>query len=806
MTVHAAESAPMTAAPTFVLPTPARRGRSWALWALAALGLALLASALPPTTLAASENPLLVIVDQSGSMRTNDPRRYTVDGVQLAVATLRTGKEMEVIGFSDDASVLLPWNSFPTMADRAAARDLLNAKLQFDGAATRYLKALDLGWRELYLKHAPAGTRVIFFTDGNPDDDPAKILDQTAHFAEQGWIIDTVRLVGPGDNTGPTLAAMSTQTRGSHADISDAKQLVEHFIAEANEENDYFLLNLRQWRADVPVVVPPGTERFCLLDVKTGQYRHRGDFTAFSRDSNPVAIDDATAYRYPRADLADAHSTNLDCVELFSPPTGSYTATFDGDPGSVYISLALGARVQLLPIPAAVDEGAVITPGVALVIPGADPAVLADIAKSVTVSATITDGGAALFTADLPAQIHDGRVIYDQDWPAILPDAADRAHDHYLAVTYHVIDQATYHLDKHDAFTVHPHAGGPPPKPQAKPEAKPEPKATWGQPTVNLGPCWNDQGAGGTLPVTTSGPAGSLTFPGGDGFTFPSPLATPGTTSLPYAFKHPQGGRHHGAFAATETPAVTTPDLSIDNYPWAGRDALALTGPGPTGIPDFSPGADGLAAQPLQPFTVTLASPAGATVAVAVDAAGVATLSPALDNLPPAVFTGTTGLAFGNLPVRQLALTLRRDRPATVMKWGEGKLQADEKLDPSETRMEGGDGPIRIKEPRAGVWKPAGWLEAQVPMALASGMAGTWKVVLGDLTGPEGETLTAAYDVRAVIDQPHLAAGDATTLHVRVIRPRKMPPGDYSGQATIVFTPDQGDPERFQRPVVVTLP
>jgi hypothetical protein len=306
--------------------------------------------------------------------------------------------------------------------------------------------------------------------------------------------------------------------------------------------------------------------------------------------------------------------------------------------------------------------------------------------------------------------------------------------------------------------------------------------------------------------VATTGPAGSLGFAGGDGFSFPAAIAVPGTASLQYAFQNPQGGHHHGTFAAVGHGELTTPELGIDDYPWAGQDALALTGPGPTGIPGFSPGASGLAAQPFQPFTATLASPAAGNVALAVDADGVATFTPALDTLAPAVYTGVAELHFGNLPPRQLALSLRRDRPQTVVRWGDGKLQADEQLDPSEARMEGGDGPIRIREPRRGVWKPAGWMEAQVPMALASGVAGTWTVTIGDLAGPEGESLSADYDLRVKIDQPHLTAGDATTLHVRVLRPRKMPAGEYSGQATIVFRPDQGDPERFTRPVLVDLP
>ena len=760
--------------------------------------------------LAAADLPFLVVVDLSRSINVGDPHHYTVDAVQLAVATLRSGKEMEVLGFAEEASVLLPWSSFPTLADRARARDTLTNRLQFTGFATHYLKALQLAYSELEAKVAPFGTRVVFITDGPPDDDPHAIIEQAQKFAEHGWIIDAVRLVAKADDTGPVLGLISDVTRGNHVDVSTADDLIQRFVMETSAENDYFLLSLQSWSPDAPMAIPTGTDRLFLIAVTAKRPQHRGDFTAFQQDGVPVALDDSTSYQYPRADKTLLAEASLGCVEWIAPPAGTYLATFDGRPQAVYVGLALGARVVVQPIPAAVDEGTVVSPGVSLVVPGVDQGVLAALAKDVTVEAVITDGNATLLDATLAPVVRADRVTYAQDWPAVLAANADRAHTHYLAVTYHVIDRQQYHLDKNDGFAVNPHAGGPPPQPPVPAPVAPVPAtyaATWGQPTVDLGACWSDQGASGTLPVATSGPSGSLTFTGGDGFTFPAALATPGTGSLAYAFSSTVGGHHHGTFAAAGLPAVTTPELSIDNYPWTGSDRVALTGAGQTGIPAMSPGASGLAAQPMQAFTVPLtSSDGGATVAVAIDADGVATLTPPIDGLPPAVFAGAASVHFGNLPARNLNFSLRRDRPATVMKWGEGKLQADEKLDPAEARMEGGDGPIRIKEPHPGVWKPEAYLEAQVPMALASGMSGTWKVILGDLAGPEGETLSAAYDLRASIDQPHLAAGDVTTLHVRVLRPRKVPSGDYSGNATIVFTPDQGDPERFTRPIVVTLP
>ena len=758
-----------------------------------------------PSVLSAAtdaDRPLMVIVDLSRNINVSDPHHYTVDAVQLAVATLRSGKEMEVIGFSDDAAVLLPWNGLPTLAERVRVRDLLTNRLQFTGVSTHYLSALILAWSELDLKHAPPGTRVIFFTDGPPTDDPAQILAQASRFADRGWVIDSVRLVSQADDKGATLERMSSTTRGSHADVVDAKALIERFVEETSEENDYFLLDVHQWLANAPVVVPTGTDRFCLLNVTNTQRQHRGDFTAFARDNLPVVLDESTSYRYPRADLIATSGTSLGCVELFAPPTGAYTSSFDGNPRTIYISLALGARVLILPIPSRVEEGATITPGVSLVIPNVDAGVLATLAAQVTVAATISDGGTILLQTNLTSHIREDRVTYSQDWRVLLDTAADRNRDHHLTVAYHVIDQTIYHLDKHDQFAVKPN-----PNPLPPPAPSPIPTITWGSPSIVLPPCWSDRGTSGTLPLTASGPTGNASFTGSDGFTFPTPIPIPGSANLAYAFQSNLGGRHHGAFPSTTFPSLKTPDVTIDNYPWAGKDAIDLTSPGPTGIPAFSPEGGTLAPQPLNPFTAVLqAADHGSSATVAVDAAGNATFSPAISTLPLGTYSGTAILQFGVLPARSLALSLHLTPTPTVLVWDKPRIVADESLDPDEARMDGGDGPIRIREPRSGSWQPATWIKAKIPMALQSGMPGTWKVVLGDLTGPEKETLTAAYDLRASIDQPHLAAGDATLLRLRVLQPRKTPPGDYTGQLTIVFSPDHGDPQTFTRPVVVTLP
>jgi hypothetical protein len=743
---------------------------------------ALLALAALAGPAAAAERPLVLVIDQSASMQDNDPRRYAVDAAQLAVATLRPEKSLMIVGFAREAKVLIPWTSFATPGARIAVRDQL-ADLKFTGTATRYSPPLKLVAGQLGGVAAAAGSRTFFLTDGNPDDSSNDIAAQSRVFASQGWIVEAMRLNKENGKSKPDLLNIATETRGSHIEVTDAAKLVDHFVALTNAENDFFDLDVSEWTNARQVAVPDGAERLTWIVAKNLDSRNRGILTDLACDGVPVNLDAPEHYRVPAQRDADASRANVEVAVVNNPKPGTYTCDFKGMPAKVYVSLSFAVRVEVLPTPPEVFEGTVIRPGLAIIHSGSAGA--QRMASSARVEATFTDtiDGSVLYQGQLPmAGDAGGAVSYTRDWPAVLTANANRAIKHPVECSY-TVRVGPYRLGKRGSFIIDPSQRAEPPPPAQL-------TATVAAAAAPLPPTWTGMEVAGAFTVTTSGvdDSGSLTFSGRPPFAYPEPVAIPAAqTPVAVRFRAGEPGRYTDRPAAAHPRAkapITGPELIGFAYGFSGREELAITGSGPTPIATWVVKRDDMPAQALRPLAVRLTDAAGRTAEVAIAADGAATVTGLPAARTASSYSGTAELRYGDLPPRRLALRLDDTPPRNQFSLA-------------------GNG-LAITPGAA--WTPGTWTEAPQELNLDSGSPGRVEVALSDLTGPEGEVLTASRDLRAVIAAERVAPGSPARFTIRIYRGRDALPGTYKGTATITYHGDNGQDERFTRDVSVTIP
>ncbi|MCX8039641.1 MAG: VWA domain-containing protein [Planctomycetota bacterium] len=717
---------------------------------------------------AGEDRPLLLIVDQSASMRSNDPRRFAVDAVQLAIAILRHHKQFAIVGFAHRVNELVPWSAISDNAQRAQLRDGLDRRLTFDGRSTLYVQALNRAAELLLTRRAPPGTRIVFFTDGAPDDSAEDIRVATQPFVSNGWVVDTVRLKAKDDPIGPELASISEATRGRHAEISDAAALIERFIDLAAADNDAFILDgaQRDWTA---VTVPLGASQLLYVVARNEARRQRGSLTALYRDDQALDLAEQRVYRYPLPGSRQAEQANVEALLLDRPEAGVYRPAFDGVPTRVFVSLSFAWRVNTLPIPAIVDEGQTVRLGVQVAAGSPEEAERLVRSLNTHVKVDMSDGS-SLLAAPAVARAVDSQVVCELPWRVRLPDAIDRSRSHPLQVSYRLaIGQWVLH--KYDAFSV---------RPAAQPLRA---TAAWNPASLTLA-AWVGGSAEGQLRLAADSPReGRWLLAADRGFSFaPASVAVPGEHTLTVRFAPTSPGAHAPTITLQGAPdGVATPSLIGHAYPWQGRDSLVLV-PGPTGIPDWSPGAPGLPPQPFAGGDAILRSDSGVQLIARVASDGTATiLSDAVT--PAGTYSGVMHLRFGTLPPRPLQLTYVHQAATPTFAWSEPAVPSGREA-----------------------WLPGRWTPIVQEAAFQAGPPGRISVALSDFVGPEDERLTVAYDLRATVQPERILPGQRLHLELAVYRGRKALPGTYRGSYTVTFTGDNGVQESWTVPMTIELP
>lgn len=735
---------------------------------------AALAFALPALAAADGARPLVLVIDQSASMRRTDPRRYAADAVNITVATVRADAPLLVVGFDSAARDLVPWQRLPGRDARIAVRESLR-DLEFEGNDTFYVPALDRVYQELERNGSPKGTSVIFFTDGDPDETEKVLLERADRFLARGWTIRAMRLNRERSAARPVLAAMAQRSRGTHDEIREAEELVTRFLALVMSENDSFIASIQQSEAGQPQYIPPGVSNVAWVVVRGEE---RCALRGLRTEAGAVAED--RLFRYPRE--PGLRGSNLECATIERPEPGTYSLDLDKTPGKIFVGLTFNARIEVLRLPATVLEGEPLAPGIEFVF-GADDAakVAQELAGKVEVHAVITDtiGGKALYDAPLPPA-EGAPLRFTRQLRLRLPEGSDRAVDHPLTVDYRLRLKGGFRLDKVDSTVL-------------KPREVPPPLALRAaEPSLELPPTWVGKPSSGVLTMTVSGPPGirQVAFPEGRGFRFPQPLPVPAqgarlaveaAADRPGVFRAQVEGRPDGKLEEGEVPP-TTPPLSVTVYGWQGKDELALDGSAGAGVQGWMQAPEGAMPQPLRPVDAELKGAGGRSVRVQLGTDGAAMLQVA-DDVPAGEFAGTAELAYGALPPRPLRITYRH-RPA------------DARLDgiPAELAL-----------------RPAAWAEKErqsltFPVTLGAGGAGSLAVALGDLAGPDGEVLDGKRDLAVRLDRTDLAPGATGNVEVSVLRGHDVLPGTYRGKAEIVFTARNGSVSRQTREVVVVVP
>jgi len=201
-----------------------------------------------PATLEARPLNLVVIVDTSGSMATDDRIGYVRDGLHLLVDQLDDADRIALIGFSSNVYTL--W-SIDQPLDRPALHRLIDG-LRADGATNIY-GALDTGMGALAAAWDPERqNRVIMLSDGQPTagiTGTDQIITMASGYVEDGIGLTTI---GVGTDFNVTLMrGLAEYGAGNFYFLEDADAIAEVFT----EEIDYFMTPLA---TSVDLTVTPG--------------------------------------------------------------------------------------------------------------------------------------------------------------------------------------------------------------------------------------------------------------------------------------------------------------------------------------------------------------------------------------------------------------------------------------------------------------------------------------------------------------------------------------------------------------------
>lgn len=263
---------------------------------LAALCVALLGGCAGPPLVEGVDRAgrhLVLLLDQSTSMRTNDPDDAARAGVDLTLALAGTRDNVAVVTFAAAPDVRVPLGPAGGAAAREASRrslDGLSRNGVGDVAAglVRAREVLEAG-------EAPRGASIVFLTDGVPYrqqrgrrlDGEVTVEEAVAAIAARGWRIVAIALGA--EAATPFLSELVASTGGAVVTARSPEDLVKAFESVAIEALGY----LRAERGAPRATVLPGTRRLAFL----GHFSGSGSVGAVTRDG--AALPEAGLVRTP---------------------------------------------------------------------------------------------------------------------------------------------------------------------------------------------------------------------------------------------------------------------------------------------------------------------------------------------------------------------------------------------------------------------------------------------------------------------------------------------------------------------------
>jgi hypothetical protein len=721
-----------------------------------------------------AEKPVLIIVDRSMSMRDNDQHNYSSDCAHLAVATLREGKPMALVGFASDAKTFLPWTELGGHTDRRDVRDnTIGRGLRYLGGSTNYVGAMEQAYNELTRRQAPAGSRVLFFTDGAPSNKPLEIEKAAGAFQQQGWVVDGLALTVGQDEMTEDLRRITEVTGGSYTEVSRAEDLVERFNALAASENDYFTLSVDRIDQNTPVQVLPGTKRLIWISVRDDA--GAGAFIGLQKDGAGYSLaENINMYRYPE-DFGD--ESNLQIINLSDPEPGTYTATYRGTPRSIYVNLSLPMFVDPLALPDRVREYDVITPGVRVVLHGRDNSVAEALKTAANVQAVITDSltGTELARLTLPPTDDPEGLRYSAPWTVLWPTGIPKDTPRQYQVAYQIALSDQWTLRKQDAFLVDPVTGPPP--------ASLTPAAE----ELNLPPSWTGERAEGQLPasgISISDPA-TVTLPMAAGFdvqlTGNSPdyrLQVGHRAAEPGYYQTMLGeNASQGQDGELRMPLIP---VRHDVYRYTGQRELVLREQGKTPVTEWIEATPDSAEQPFAGAEIPLTASDGSNAVLVLRPDGSATVQ-ADAALKPGMLQGQGELRYGQLPPKALQVRMDYAPPAAGFSW------------PEQVAME---------TPAAA----RSWSEQQLPLRQEAGLPGAVSVSASDFVSDNGDVLLADYDLRLSVEPSHSKPGTELDVTISAFHGADLLPGTYTGTISVEHVADNGMKTTSKQAASIVVP
>jgi Mg-chelatase subunit ChlD len=287
------------------LPTVSR-GRGRAYPALLALLLLLLTiPAIPAQAEPATDGgaDLVIVLDRSGSMATNDPQDLAVTGARVLLDMLDPGDRVAVVAFDTTARTIVP---LQRLGDGAAVKRTLAGLgrpvgewTDIKGALTKATDLLSETAGPEPAGQEPAGQAVadrpravLLFTDGKPETTPDGVPpgyrdEMAAQVSRMAGRAIPVFAVGLGQADFATLAAIATASRAESFAATSPTQAVKAFAdVLARLKDRHVALSFEEDLApgqagrERTLTVPPYTRLLTLSAVSSGTVRLRGQTPA----------------------------------------------------------------------------------------------------------------------------------------------------------------------------------------------------------------------------------------------------------------------------------------------------------------------------------------------------------------------------------------------------------------------------------------------------------------------------------------------------------------------------------------------
>jgi Mg-chelatase subunit ChlD len=291
---------------------------------------------------------LVMIIDRSQSMKSNDAERFNIEGASLAAAISNKGDNLGIVRFSTEADVFIPMRTLSTVDDRTFAISQIQ-KIQPEGT-TNFVLALIKAREMLAAVKAPAGSSVVFFTDGQPEGEytdrssgkPVKksqeeaIMGEIKNFADADWRIYTIGF-SPGVNAS-LLSDMAVKTGGAFFKVNEPQDLIKSFITvTSNVYNFMKLTGDVKKQITEPLQIVPGTNR--LVYILTKHTKESGaTISKLLRNDTELPIPGADVFRYPQG----TDPSYFEVTHVFDPTKGdtnavTFKAVLAGTPLDAYI-------------------------------------------------------------------------------------------------------------------------------------------------------------------------------------------------------------------------------------------------------------------------------------------------------------------------------------------------------------------------------------------------------------------------------------------------------------------------------------